>query len=478
MGNLKKKAYPLNISRQIDTNFRNYALYVLESRGIPSFYDGLTNVQRFIMLNAPANFNKTISLVGSCISDGYHHGDKSLTGAINKLARPFGNSEQLLIGDGFFGTPINQEASAARYTSVKINSGIAEMIRKNSFLNSKNDEGAWNSLWVDLPIGLTNTIVGIAVGYKTTVLPRDLKDIQKYLDGKIKEVHPKFKGFTGKITRFKGMDKTWLIEGIIEKNDKEKTLRIIELPPLMRYGAFLKKLDSILSSYTNVRLTNNSSTNIDITLRFTGNTQEWESFTLTVNKSVKMLVTETPVFVKDGLVLEYNRIEDYINDYRYRLADLRVKRLTHFFNINSEELEFLQKKVMYLSFMIEKKKGMWNEKEIDEFLNKITKGISNSETIRRRLNGILLRSLSEDELTRTNQKIKELTEEIAKQEIELKEAIKIFENTEDTSMKRATQTRTNLITNLFVDEEEIDGIEVFSNTNLIEENEENEEGDE
>lgn len=469
---MKQKSYPLNISRQIDTNFRNYALYVLENRGIPSFYDGLTNVQRFIMVNAPHSFNKTISLVGSCISDGYHHGDKSLTGAINKLARPFGNSEQLLIGDGFFGTPINQEASAARYTSIKINPAIAEMIRKSDFLNRKNEEGSWNPLWVDLPIGLTNSIIGIAVGYKTTVLPRDLKDVQKFLDNKAKEVHPKFKGFSGKISRFKGMNKTWLIEGVVEINDKEKTVRVTELPPLMRYGSFLKKLDIVLNNYNNVRLVNNSSTNIDIHLKFTGSKEEWESFSSRVVKSTKMLVTETPVFVKDGLVLEYERVEDYITDYRYRIADLRVKRLTHFFNINSEELVFQQLKEKYLVFMIEKKKGMWHESEIDEFLNTITKSVFNADTIRRRLNAILLRSLSDEELKRTQQKIRELITEIAKQKIELTEAVKVFESMEDTSMKRATQNRTNSITDLFSEEDEIDGIEVFSNAKINEDTDE------
>ena len=66
---------PITITKQIDINFRNYALYVLEHRGIPGFYDALTNVQRVILMNAPKSYNKTISLVGSCISDGYHHGD-------------------------------------------------------------------------------------------------------------------------------------------------------------------------------------------------------------------------------------------------------------------------------------------------------------------------------------------------------------------------------------------------------------------
>ena len=466
---MKSKIYPLNISRQIDTNFRNYALYVLENRGIPSFYDGLTNVQRFIMLNAPHNYNKTISLVGSCISDGYHHGDKSLSGAINKLARPFGNSEQLLLGDGFFGTPVNHEPAAARYTSIKINPKIADMIRKSEFLNHKNEEGTWDPLWLDLPVGLTNTIVGIAVGYKTTVLPRDLGDIQKYLDGKVKEVKPKFKGFTGRITRYKGMDKSWLIEGVSERNDTAKTVRIIELPPLMKYGSFLKRLETLITNHT-VKLTNNSSTNVDILLQFSGTKEEWPIFAEAVEKSIKMLVTETPVFVKDGLVLEYDRIEDYIDDFRYRLAELRVKRIEYFKQLNDDELMFLIFKEKYLLYMLEgKKTKMLTDEEVNGFLNDLTKGYPH---IRRRLDSILLKSLTEQELQRVRDRIKELTEELKKQVIELAEAKKVLAGMTDTALKRGTQNRGNSTVNLFAEEEEIDGIAIFGNTNNNEDDEE------
>lgn len=456
---MKTKSYPLNISKQIDVNFRNYALYVLENRGIPSFYDALTNVQRFIVLNAPHNYNKTISLVGSCISDGYHHGDKSLTGAINKLARPFGNSEQLLQGDGFFGTPINQEASAARYTSVKINPRIADMIRKSEFLNAKNEEGSWKPLWLDLPIGITNMIIGIAVGYKTTVLPRDLEDIQKYLDGSIKEVVPKFKNFKGKVKRFKGLNKTWLIEGVIQVNETAKTVRVTELPPLMKYGSFLKKLESILEKHT-VKMTNNSSTNIDIILQFAGKKDEWQVFLEAVEKSIKMLITETPVFVKDGLVLEYDRIEDYINDYRYRLADLRVRRIQHFKKLNDDELLFLIYKEKYLMFMLAGKGKMRTDTEVDTFLTDLTK---DHPHIRRRLDAILLKSLTEQELERTRERIEFLKEEIQKQEKELAQAVKDFQKMEDTALKRATTNRSVSSVDLFADEEEIDGIEVYQN---------------
>jgi topoisomerase-4 subunit A len=467
----KSKIYPLPISRQIDTNFRNYALYVLENRGIPSFYDGLTNVQRIIMLNAPHTFNKSLSLVGSCITDGYHHGDKSLTGAINKLARPFGNSEQLLLGDGFFGSPVNHEASAARYTSVRINPKIAEMIRKSNFLNKKNDEGAWNPLWVDLPIGLTNTIIGIAVGYATTVLPRDLTDVQKYLDGKVKEVKPKFKNFNGKITRYKGLDKTWLIEGVIEINPTSNNIRVTELPPLMKYGSFLKKVEVLIEKHP-IKITNNSQANVDVLLQFSGSKAEWPVFVEAVEKATKMIVTETPVFVKDGMVLEYNRIEDYIDDYRYRLAELRVKRLEHFKKEADEELLFSVLKEKYLLYMLEAKKGkMYTDEEIEAFLKGLTKGYPN---VRRRLDSIYLKSLTEQELERTREKIKELTEELKTQTIDLNAAIEILAGLTDTAKSRGTQNRSSSSMNLFIDEEEIDGITVFGNSQSEDEEEESE----
>lgn len=63
------------ISKFLDTKFRDYAIYVLESRGIPSFFDALTPVQRYILKNIPVSFVKTLTVVGKCIQDGYHHGN-------------------------------------------------------------------------------------------------------------------------------------------------------------------------------------------------------------------------------------------------------------------------------------------------------------------------------------------------------------------------------------------------------------------
>jgi len=66
----------LTISDQINHKYREYALYVLQSRGIPNFYDSLTPVQRIILENSPNSFSKTIGVVGEVIRTGlYHHGD-------------------------------------------------------------------------------------------------------------------------------------------------------------------------------------------------------------------------------------------------------------------------------------------------------------------------------------------------------------------------------------------------------------------
>jgi len=447
----------LPISKHIDINFRDYALYVLENRGIPSFYDGLTNVQKFILQNAPSNFNKTISLVGDCISAGYHHGDSSVKGAINKLARPFGCAQQMLEGDGFFGTPVNHEAAAPRYTSVKINKDVQGIIKENSFLNSKDEEGLWNSLWTRLPLGLTTTIIGIAVGYKTTILPRSIEDIENYLQGKSKEVIPSFIGFSGKVTRFQNLDRSWLIQGNYKIDQKHKSIHITSLPPMMKYKKFLSKVDGLLTKYEDkFTIKNNSSDDIDMLITFRGRSQDqFVEFTKDIEKNVKMLVTETPVFVKDGSVLVYEKIEDYLDDFKYRLQELELRKQEYYLNKTSFELEFQRAKLDYLKFMLVKKR---TEDEIFEFFESYDKKIAT------RLDTIKLRNLTDKEIIRVKDKIKELEKE-EKSLIRLVDKLnKAFDKLIDPTIKRKTDNRVNQ-TDLFDDSdfEDYDGIEIFGN---------------
>jgi topoisomerase-4 subunit A len=473
-----KKVYKKNteihlpISKHIDVNFRSYALYVLENRGIPSFYDGLTNVQKFILQNSPTTFTKTVSVIGKCIEAGYHHGDKSLGGAINKLARPSGCADMLLNGSGFFGNAISNEAAAPRYTSVKIDKNVAEIIKKNNFLNTKNEDGQWDPLWMEVPVGLSTMIIGIAVGYATTVLPRSIEDMQKFINGEIKEIHPKFVGFNGKISRFNGMQRSWLIEGVVKVDPKTRTVNVSELPPLLKYSSFLKKIDRILENYdSKVDVKNKTRDKIDLQFIFKPRDEnEFNTFADRIIKATKMIVTETPVFVKDGVVLVYDSVEDYLTDFKYRLSDLKARRAKHFLNVTSDELDFQKAKKLFLEFMLAKKR---NDSEVDGFLEQFSSYIS------RRLDAISLRKLTSEEIKRTEAKIKELEKEKTKLEKEYQKLQKDFDKLVDPTTKRGTVNKQMSSFDLFdeTDFDEYDGIQVFKGPGEEEEDEDEEDED-
>jgi DNA gyrase/topoisomerase IV subunit A len=458
------KESPITITKQIDINFRNYALYVLEHRGIPGFYDALTNVQRVILMNAPKTFNKTLSLSGTCISNGYHHGDASLQGAINKLARPFSCSEQLLLGDGFFGTTVTPEASAARYTSVRLNPVINEILGKNMVLNNKNDDDQWEWLRTEVPIGLLTVIMGIAVGYKTSVLPRKLEEIQNHLDGKKSNMNPFFKSFGGTVSSFDGSKKSWLISGTITVDEKAKSIRITEIPPLMKYESFIKKLSKYTeNSKAEFNMLNDSSDIIDITLKYKGGVP-WEEFRNRIEKMTKMIVTETMVFVKDGSVIEYEDLIDYLNEFKAHREFVRLEKSKYDAQVYDEELDFLRAKLMYLKFMLAKKRS---EPEIDEFF------ATYSTKTKNRLERILLRDLSQESVNRVIVLIKEMEKKLI-DEKKVSEKLTISHAKLVSSLPQRSKATRNRSVDLFLGEEnEIDGIEVY-----VPEDEESEEENE
>ena len=339
---------------------------------------------------------------------------------------------------------------------MKINSEIKELIKENSFLNTKNDDGQWNPLWLQIPIGLTTSIVGIAVGYKTTVLPRSISDMKNYLDGKAKICKPSFIGFKGKVSRHHKSDKSWIIEGITKTDNVRKTIRITDIPPLMKYARFLAKIENIIEPYDRkIKILNNSSDNIDLTIEYKGKFKsEFKTISTAINKATKMIVTETLVFVKDGVVLVYDKIEDYLDDFRYRISELNWRKSEYYFNVTSDELDFQIAKKKYLEFMLKQKH---TDLQITKFLSIFSQKIAN------KLDTIRLRKLSSEELKRTDKKIKELQRTKNKQLKEKTKLFKEFQKLTDPTKNKGTKNRTTKNINLFdeLDFAEIDGIEVF-----------------
>jgi len=444
----------LSISDQINNQYRTYALYVLQSRGIPNFYDGLTPVQRLILENSPAKFNKTVGLVGEVIKTGlYHHGDSSLSGAISKLARPFGCAYGILDGDGFFGTPVNPSPSAPRYTSVKINSKIKDLIFNNYDLNDKNEEGGHDWLHVEVPIGLMTHVVGIAVGYRSNILPRKLEDVVEYLNGQQKLLKPFFKDFSGKITKYKNEENTWLIESGFEVDERKKTVRIFDLPPVMRYDSFINKLDSKLESYgVEYRIENRSQVKCDLIVSLRGADQiRFKEIVENISRLCKIIVKEDVIFIKDGGVMEFTSVKEYLDHFKGHLELVKLKRLNRDLDNYSKELEFLEAKLKFLNFMIAKKRS---NQEILGFLSE------NSNWISQRLQKIEIIRLSSEHIKQTEFDIKDLKERILKSKKEVKEQDKIHKQALKT-IESLDKIKGFKPTNNLFDPVQMDGIEIF-----------------
>lgn len=445
----------LKITDQINTQYRTYALYVLQSRGIPNFYDGLTPVQRLILENSPARFNKTVGLVGEVIKTGlYHHGDSSLAGAISKLARPFGCSYVILEGDGFFGSPVNPSPSAPRYTSVKINQKIKDIIGKNSDLNEKNEEGGHDWIHTEVPVGLLTHVVGIAVGYRSNILPRKFEDVVEYLGGASKLLKPYFKDFSGKITKYMNEENSWLLESGFDIDYTKRTIRIFDLPPVMRYDSFINKLELKLEkSGFEYKIENKSQSKCDLTINLKSAKQpgEFEAISTDISRLCKIIVKEDVIFVKDGNVMEFGSVKEYLDNFKGHLEFVKLKRITRDRDNSNRDLEFLEAKLTFLNFMIEKKR---KNDEIIKFLSAYPSWIST------KLQRIEIVRLSPEYIKETQTEINDLKKLITKVLKEIKDQEKIYENVLK-DISKLSKESTKKIQNSLFEPVHNDGIEIF-----------------
>lgn len=377
----------------------------------------------------------------------------SLSKAISKLARPFGSSLQVLQGYGFFGSEVSPEPAAARYTSVKLSTTANEILKKYKKLFTREKDGPYDPFWLDVPIGLTTPIVGIAVGYKTTILPRKLEDIQDYLAGKIKNVNPHFIDFAGTVKKYNGLEKSWIITSQIKVEDKKIMIR--ELPPIMKYTAALKKLDWLFTKFEGkVKVINDSNKKAHIDIIYSGrNNDEWQEIQNYIEKAFSVIVTETPVFIKDEHVLVYDRVEDYLEDYKWQLLRLDARNKEYLRDWTSEELEFNKCKKLFISFVLKQKRTV---SDIDLFLKDY------KDSIKERIESMTSKKFTTDELYLTEEKIKELTKTLREKEKEYTKSQKLYESTIDPTLARGISSQKSNI-DLFDEEDigEIDGISIW-----------------
>ncbi|MBP3709435.1 MAG: DNA topoisomerase IV subunit A [Treponema sp.] len=164
-----------------DSNFIQYASYVIRDRAIPELVDGLKPVQRRILHTLlevdDGKFHKVANVVGQCMK--YHpHGDASIYSALVVLA----NKDLFIDRQGNFGNLYTGDAaSAPRYIECRMRPITRELIYNPKITDYVPSYDGRNKEPVmfraKLPLVLILGAEGIAVGMSTKILPHNIREV-------------------------------------------------------------------------------------------------------------------------------------------------------------------------------------------------------------------------------------------------------------------------------------------------------------
>lgn len=189
------KVIPIDINKEMQKCYIDYAMSVIVGRALPDVRDGLKPVHRRILyslqelgLTPDKGYRKCARIVGDVLGKYHPHGDSSVYDALVRMAQDFSMRYMLVDGHGNFGSVDGDSPAAMRYTEAKMNKIAVEMLRdinKNTIDFVPNFDGEEEEPAV-LPSRFPNLLVngssGIAVGMATNIPPHNLGEI---IDGTI-----------------------------------------------------------------------------------------------------------------------------------------------------------------------------------------------------------------------------------------------------------------------------------------------------
>lgn len=266
-------------STYIDEQRRNYSLYVLRHRAIPAATDGLKAAGRRTLWTArDGHHYKTATLAGATMP---LHPHASPDDAISQLAGPYCNNIPLFKGDGAFGTLLDPKAfGASRYTSVTVSKFTQDVIFRDIEIIPM--QGNYDDTLQEpvhflplIPVCLLNPTEGLAIGFRSDILPRALDDIINaqlaHLNNKKvpSVITPRFTPINAKATSVEQGEKSvyYYFEGQYEPVDAT-TVKITRLPYSLAHTTFVSKLDKLLDSGVITDYTDNSRNVIDVLVKF------------------------------------------------------------------------------------------------------------------------------------------------------------------------------------------------------------------
>jgi DNA gyrase/topoisomerase IV subunit A len=266
-------------SDYVNSERRDYSLYVLQSRAIPHAADGLKAAARRVLWTGRNGAKyKSATLAGMTMPI---HPHQTPEGAVNTLASPYNNNIPLLTGFGAFGTLLDPGSyGAARYTSVKVSEFTKDVVFRDIEIvpMQENYDGTLQEpkhFLPLVPITLLNPQSGIAVGFASNILPRSLPDIiQSQID--VLEEHEYFYESLPELTPIRQKAYDWsettdgykyYFMGEYEKVNPT-TVRITNLPYGKVHSKYIEHLNKLEENGEIVEYTDNSRDSYNIEVKF------------------------------------------------------------------------------------------------------------------------------------------------------------------------------------------------------------------
>jgi DNA gyrase subunit A len=180
----------IDIDREMQQAYLDYAMSVIVARALPDARDGLKPVQRRILyamydmgIRADSAYKKSARIVGEVLGKYHPHGDSAVYEAMARMAQEFSMRTMLVDGQGNFGSVDGDSPAAMRYTEARLTSPAIDILadlNKNTVDFSPNFDDTLSEPSV-LPAAIPNLLVngatGIAVGMATSIPPHNLAEI-------------------------------------------------------------------------------------------------------------------------------------------------------------------------------------------------------------------------------------------------------------------------------------------------------------
>jgi DNA gyrase subunit A len=185
-GNIEPRA----LEEEMRTAYLDYAMSVIVGRALPDVRDGLKPVHRRVLyamnelgLSPNRSYSKCALIVGEVMGKYHPHGDSAIYDTLVRMAQEFSMRNELVDGQGNFGSVDDDPAAAMRYTEARLARIATEMLRDldmdtvdfvPNYDGSKREPLVLPSRFPNL---LVNGSSGIAVGMATNIPPHNLREV-------------------------------------------------------------------------------------------------------------------------------------------------------------------------------------------------------------------------------------------------------------------------------------------------------------